>query len=620
MIETNRAQVAEYGLEKGLLDEPGWGQVRRIGKRAKLLCRLANQAKLKSYRTARRYKYGYEVPNNHADAMAIDEMNHNTRWADAEKSEIGQLMNFDSFEDMGKGVPPPEGYKKIRCHMVYDVRHDGSAKARFVANGNMTSVPLESVYSSVVSLRGVRLVAFIAELNGMELWGTDITLAYIQSYTKEKCYFIAGAEFGELEGHTLVIRKALYGMRSSGARFHDYLYDVLKASGFVPSRAEPDIWMRDMGDHYEYLAVYVDDILIASKNPQAIIDLLKAKPHSFMLKHAGPVERFLGMVFFRDEDGNLCWSPREYIDRMVDAFEHTFGHKPKQNVSSPLEKNDHPELDMTELLDMDGVNKYQSLIGALQWSISLGRFDVMTAVMTLSSFRVAPRQGHMDRIKRVYAYLMRFRDAVIRIRTEKPDYSDLPDPEYDWARTVYGEIKEEVPADAPKPLGKAVIHTCYVDANLLHCLVTGRSVTGVLHFWNQTPGEWYSKKQATVETATYGSEFVAARTAVDQIEDIRQTFRYLGVPIEGKSYLFGDNSSVVTSGTVPQSALKKRHSILCYHRVREAVASAMMVFNHMPGEHNPADIVSKHWGYQQVWSTLRLILFWDGKYKHKADS
>ena len=153
-----------------------------------------------------------------------------------------------------------------------------------------------------------------------------------------------------------------------------------------------------MGDHYEYLAVYVDDILIASKDPQAIIDLLKAEPHSFMLKHAGPVERFLGMVFFRDEDGNLCWSPREYIDRMVDAFEHTFGHKPKQNVSSPLEKNDHPELDMMELLDMDGVNKYQSLIGALQWSISLGRFEVMTAIMTLSSFHVAPRQGHMDRI------------------------------------------------------------------------------------------------------------------------------------------------------------------------------------------------------------------------------
>ena len=231
--------------------------------------------------------------------------------------------------------------------------------------------------------------------------------------------------------------------------------------------------------------------------------------------------------------------------------------------------------------------------------------------MTLSSFRVAPREGHLERVKRVYGYLVRFKEAVIRVRCGTPDYSDLPDPKYDWARTVYGEVVELIPPDIPKPLGKAVVHTCYVDANLLHCLITGKSVTGVLHFWNQTPGEWYSKKQATVETATYGSEFVAARTAVDQIEDIRQTFRYLGVPIVGKSYLFGDNQSVVISGTVPQSALKKRHSLLSYHRVREAVASTMLAFNHMPGEHNPADILSKHWGYQQVWKTLRLISFWD---------
>ena len=152
-----------------------------------------------------------------------------------------------------------------------------------------------------------------------------------------------------------------------------------------------------------------------------------------------------------------------------------------------------------------------------------------------------------------------------------------------------------------------------MDANLLHCLATGKAVTGILHFWNQTLGDWYSKKQDTVETATYGSEFVAARIAVDQIEDTRNTFRYLGVPVKGKTHLFGDNSSVITSSTLPQSALRKRHSILCYHRVREAVASNMLTFTFMPGEHNPADVVSKHWGHAQIWPTLRQILFWNGK-------
>ena len=91
----------------------------------------------------------------------------------------------------------------------------------------------------------------------------------------------------------------------------------------------------------------------------------------------------------------------------------------------------------------------------------------------------------------------------------------------------------------PEPLGKAVTTTTNMDANLDHCLATGKSLTGNLHFVNKTPVEWYSKKQATVETAIYGSEFVAAKTATEQIMEIRQTLRYLGAPIRAKSFLFG---------------------------------------------------------------------------------
>ena len=195
---------------------------------------------------------------------------------------------------------------------------------------------------------------------------------------------------------------------------------------------------------------------------------------------------------------------------MIASYERLFGQVPKQNVSSPIEKGDHPELDESKLLDDEGIKKYQSLVGALQWVITIGRFDVNTSVMTLSGFRAAPRQGHMDRVKRIYGYLSKMRHAAIRICTEEPDYSDLPNVEFDWAKSVYGEVKELTPHDAPEPLGKYVTLTHYVDANLMHDMITGRSVTGILHLINKTPIDWYSKKQATVETATYGSEFVAA--------------------------------------------------------------------------------------------------------------
>ena len=115
-----------------------------------------------------------------------------------------------------------------------------------------------------------------------------------------------------------------------------------------------------------------------------------------------------------------------------------------------------------------------------------------------------------------------------------------------------------------EPLGEAVITTRTMDANLNHCLATGKSLTGCLHFVNKLPVDWYSKKQAAVETATYGSKFVAANTATEQIMDIRQALRYQGAPIGVKSFLFGDNRSIDTSATLPHSTLTKRHNILAF--------------------------------------------------------
>ena len=129
------------------------------------------------------------------------------------------------------------------------------------------------------------------------------------------------------------------------------------------------------------------------------------------------------------------------------------------------------------------------------------------------------------------------RHGTVRIRTMEPDYSDIPIVEYDWSRTVYGDVKEVVPQDAPEPMGNPVVTTKYFDANLYHDLLTGRSVTGVLHFFNKTPIDWYSKKQSTVATATYGSEFVAGKTAIEQVIELRNTLRYLGVPIRDRSYV-----------------------------------------------------------------------------------
>jgi hypothetical protein len=111
---------------------------------------------------------------------------------------------------------------------------------------------------------------------------------------------------------------------------------------------------------------------------------------------------------------------------------------------------------------------------------------------------------------------------------------------------------------------------------------------------NKTSLDWYSKKQATDKTATYGSEFVAARVFVEKIIDLQNILCYLGVAIHSRSYMFGDNKSVVARSMKVYAKLHKRHNMPLFHGLREAIASGMIGFYLIPGDINPADILSKH--------------------------
>ena len=370
----------------------------------------------------------------------------------------------------------------------------------------------------------------------------------------------------------------------------------------LPSKADPCIWLRKTHNLscYEYIAVYVDALYIAAESPSAIIQIFKSKYH-LKLKGDDKLTYHLGADYFEDPDGTFVSQPKKYIDKLGDTFRRLCNEDPRKGYKTPLDKKDLPELDTSEILEGDMAAKYLTMVGQLQWLVTLGRFDIHAQVATMSRFRAAPRQGHMDSLKKIYSYAIRIKDYATRFRTDQPDYSFLPDQDFDWTYSVYGNVQELLPDDMPEPLGKAVTTTTTMDANLNHSLATGKSLTRCLHFVNMTPVDWYSKKQATVETATYGSEFVAAKTATEQIMDIRQTLRYLGAPIAAKSLLFGDNRSVVTSATLPHSTLTKRHNIVAFHRVREAIAAKLMAFYWIQSAFNLSDMLSKHWDHPTVY-------------------
>ena len=330
-------------------------------------------------------------------------------------------------------------------------------------------------------------------------------------------------------------------------------------------------------------------------NPKAFFKILKDK-YGFKLKGVGNPEYHLGVNFGCDPDGTLHWSAKSYIDKMLKAYERMFGGPPSKRHSCPMEKDDHPELDDTSLLSEEDIKVYQSMIGALQWAITLGRFDISVAVMSMSRFHIAPRKGHLERLKRIYGYLRKHPSGAIRFRTGIPDnekYFEVPD--HDWMYSVYGDGSNvnEGWEEYPEPLGNPVRISSFKDSSLEHCKVTGKSVTGIIHLINQTPIAWFSKLQGTVETTTYGSEFVAARQCSEQIRGLQETLKSMGIPIERSAWMLGDNSSVITSSTIPSSLLKKRHHSLSYHYVRSCVAHEFIKFCFVNSKQNVADACTK---------------------------
>jgi len=353
MLVDDPVMVAACAPNNGLLGEPGWKlpDLKKITKTQKKLTRMANKAKLHSFRSKPIYMHGFEVPCNHTEALELDRANGNTMWIDTETTELNQIDEHKSFINKGVGHNPGSDYKCIRVHMAHAVKHDGRHKARSVAGGHLAETPIDSAYSSVVSLRRVRLLAFIGELNGLKIWSTDGGNAYLETCTKEKVCVIVGPEFDDREGHVLVMSKALYGLHSSGLHWSECLVDVLREMGYFTSHCEKDIWMRDKGDHYEYIAACVDNLMIASKDPDLIIKILMEK-HQFKLKGTGPTKFHLGCDFFCDEEGVLCYAPKKHTEKILENYCRIFGAWPKP-ATSPLPTGDHPELETSELLNED---------------------------------------------------------------------------------------------------------------------------------------------------------------------------------------------------------------------------------------------------------------------------
>jgi len=599
MKQSYPVQVAEYAVANRIDDEPAfaWWAKHIIKKRDRVL------SKIKSKYWQRTHKFGIRIPKTVEQALAFDKENGNTLWWDAICKEMKNVRPaFEKWEKAEKDLPP--GYQKIKCHFIFDVKmgENFRRKARLVANGNETESPAALTYSSVVSRDSVRIALLVASLNDLQLLSCDIQNAYLTADCREKIYITAGPEFGSDAGSIMVIKKALYGLKSSGAAFRAHLAETLYDLDYQPTKGDPDVWIRpakkaDGFEYYEMTLVYVDDILCISADPEATMSGIQA---TFKLKddRIEKPEMYLGAQLSLKVMNNVeCWTmtSEQYIKAAIANVEtklNESGQRLPTRCATPIQSNYRPELDITPELKIDGVRYYQELIGVLRWALELGRIDIAMEVSMLSTHLAMPREGHLQQAYHIFGYLKAKPKKTLAFDPTHPDIDESRFKKYDW-HDFYRGAKESIPGDAPEPRGNVVSTHCFVDADHAGNRVTRRSQTGILMFVNRAPIIWYSKRQNTVETSTFGSEFVAMRIAVELIEALRYKLRMFGIPIEGPTNVFCDNEAVTKNAIHPESTLKKKHNAIAYHRTREAVAAGTIRVTKEDGKTNLADVLTK---------------------------
>ena len=198
----------------------------------------------------------------------------------------------------------------------------------------------------------------------------------------------------------------------------------------------------------------------------------------------------------------------------------------------------------------------------------------MIETSALASMIALPRKGHLGAIFHMVTFLDKHHNGVLVFDPTIPnlDKSEFQ-PEY-WSATAYGDCVEDIPGSAPPPRGLGFTNRAFVDSDHTGDNVTRRSRTGFIIFMNSVPIYWYSKKQTSIETSSFGSEFIAMNQCCEYVRGLRYKLRMLGIPVEQPTFILGDNQSVLANTSVPHSKLKKKSSSIAYHFVREVVAKS----------------------------------------------
>lgn len=492
-----------------------------------------------------------ETPETYQQAVTSKDSEH---WKNAMNEEINALKENGTWilENL------PSDKKALQCKWVFKIKRnpDDSVeryKARLVVKGfsQQKGVNYNETFSPVAKIGTIRTLLSVAASENMTLAQFDVSTAFLYGNLSEGEEIFMRQPEGFEDGSDSVckLRKSLYGLKQAARCWYKRFVDFLERLGFVASQADPCLFIKKEGQNKIFLALYVDDGLVASNNKKDFEDFLNKLKEEFKVR-SKPLSFFLGLEISREEDGSVRIDQKAYAKQVLERF----GMYDCKPVSTPIISSQPEEYSQ---LEKETKFPYRQAVGALMYLMISTRPDLAFAVGVASRSLENPSPEDVIRVKRILRYLK-------------------------------GTISLGIIYKA----GEEKVLQGYSDADHGGDLSTGRSTTGVLCRFAGSPISWLSQRQTSVAISTTEAEVVAASEAARELIWLKRLLDEL-TDLTKIPVLFVDNEAAIKLAKNPEYHRRTKHIRLRHFFVREVVQEGIVSIQPISSDDQLADMFTK---------------------------
>lgn len=495
-----------------------------------------------------------ETPTNFDNANTSKD---STQWKRAMEAEMKSLRENDVWDL----VRLPPGRKAVGSKWVFKQKTgaDGSVqrhKARLVAQGctQKYGKDYDETFCPVMRQESLRLLLALSVKHGLKLHQVDVATAFLNG-TLEEEVFMKQPEGFEVKGKEHLVcrlKKSIYGLKQSPRCWNAALDNQLKQMGFTQSQNDPCIYHRKIGGEMFYIAVYVDDIILAGRMEETINQMKAILARKFEIKDLGELNYFLGIKVEQRENSIWIGQPA-YTANLLESF----GMQDCKPVATPV----NISAKLSKATDEDSCTDqemYQSAIGSLMYLSVCTRPDIAYAVSSLARFTSKPTKEHWTALKRLLRYLKGTLTHGILYTTDGPDsitgYTDA-----DWA----GDVDDR------------------------------KSTSGYIFSLSGGAVSWRSQKQKCIALSSAEAEYVAMTSAAQESVWLRQLMSELTDSSEEPIMIYEDNQAAIAMTKNPQFHGRAKHIEIKHHYIRQQVAEGMIMLQYCPTNEMTADFLTK---------------------------